>query len=141
MTIADAAKQWVNDKGDGVQFGGGDAPASDDKDKFQTLENICEVGWQAHIAWERIIGDDDESDETGREWSELTDGRRHHIYNMVRWMAEHPTASVAAQHDAWRASIAANEPDHPNLVPFDELPFAQQVKARLWRHIIFAVLG
>jgi len=137
MTITAAAKQWINDKGEAVAFVGvTDHPTTDDREKFQTLEAICEVGWQAHIAWERIIGEPHD-----RDWEYLDNERKNEVYRMVRWMAEHPTASVSAQHDAWRATIAANEPDHPNLVPFDDLAFAQQVKARLWRHIIFAVLG
>ena len=129
---------WINNKGDGMQFGGGD-PRPDDRQQFQSLDAISELGWQSHIAWERIIGEQPKPD-----WSALSPGQKVAIVDSVRWLIEHPTSSIATQHDAWRARMYADgtrsEP-HPNMVPFDELPFSQQMKARLWRHIIFAVLG
>jgi|SRR5580704_16471371 hypothetical protein len=106
---------------------------------FKSLDVIAELGWQAHIAWERIIGEQPKPD-----WSALSPGQKVAIVESVRWLIEHPTSSVAAQHDAWRARKTGAIPlddFHPNMVTFDELPFSQQMKARLWRHIIFAVLG
>ena len=128
----------VNNKGEDVQFGGGET-RPDDRQQFQSLDAIAELGWQSHIAWERIIGEQPKPD-----WSALSPGQKVAIVDSVRWLIEHPTSSVAAQHDAWRALMYADgtrsEP-HPNMVPFDELLFSQQMKARIWRHIIFAVLG
>jgi hypothetical protein len=129
--------QWINDKGEGVAFGGGTEAAPDDRQNFQRLDVIAELGWQAHIAWERIIGEQSKPD-----WSALSNLQQRTIADSVRWLVDHPTSSVAAQHDAWRARKTFDEyKDHPNMVPFDDLPFSQQMKARLWRHIIFAVLG
>ena len=135
MTVTDAAKQWINEKGEAVQFGGGEEKG-DDRQPFQNLWTICEVGWQSHIAWESMCGESPQLD-----WVNLSEERKHEIYELTLWTVEHPTSSVSAQHDAWRARMAAKGIDHPNMVPFDELPFSQQVKARLWRHIIFAVVG
>ena len=106
---------------------------------FKSLDVIAELGWQSHIAWERIIGEQPKPD-----WSALSPGQKVAIVDSVRWLIEHPTVSVAAQHDAWRArrmGSAIGDDFHPNMVEFNDLPFSQQMKARLWRHIIFAVLG
>jgi hypothetical protein len=116
-----------------------------DEPNFKSLDIIAELGWQAHIAWERIIGEQPKPD-----WSALSPGQKVAIVDSVRWLIEHPTSSIPAQHDAWRATkydamyrtpYAHGVDPHPNMVPFDDLPFSQQMKARLWRHIIFAVLG
>jgi hypothetical protein len=112
---------------------------SDDQKQFRQIDVIAEIGWQTHIAWERIIGEQPKPD-----WSALSPGQKVAIVESVRWLIEHPTSSIAAQHDAWRARMASGgliNHEHPNMVQFDELPFSQQMKARLWRHIIFAVLG
>jgi hypothetical protein len=126
--------QWINDKGEGVAFGGGAEPKPDDVTDYRRIDVIAELGWQSHIAWERIIGEQPKPD-----WSALSPGQKVAIVDSVRWLIDHPTSSVAAQHDAWRARNY--DVTHPNMVPFDDLPFSQQMKARLWRHIIFAVLG
>jgi hypothetical protein len=129
-------EQFINDKGDGVAFGGGVDGLGDDAINYRNLDAIAELGWQAHIAWERIIGEDPQ-----QEWRDLNDAQKETVRHGVRWLVEHPASSIAVQHDAWRARKHALSSDHPNMVPFDELPFSQQMKARLWRHIIFAVLG
>jgi hypothetical protein len=128
--------QWVNDKGEGVKFGGGVEGLGDDAMNYRNLDTISELGWQAHKAWERIIGEQPKQD-----WRDLSDEQKESVRYGVRWLIEHPTSSLAVQHDAWRARTVGKGEDHDNLIPFDELPFSQQMKARLWRHIIFAVLG
>ncbi|SRR5216684_1233333 len=120
--------------------------AIETESNFKSLDVIAELGWQSHIAWERIIGEQPKPD-----WSLLSPGQKVAIVDSVRWIIEHPTSSVAAQHDAWRARMAGDgwqlgdkdntTKSHPNMVSFDDLLFSQQMKARLWRHIIFAVLG
>jgi len=103
---------------------------------FQTLDVITELGWQCHLAWEKIIGE-----EPRRDWDDLPVDDKASLAESVMWLINHPSSSITAQHDAWRAKKISADPDHHNLVPFDELPFPQQMKARLWRHIIFAVIG
>lgn len=144
--IDQTTPQWINDKGEGVQFGGG-KPQEDDRAQFQRLEFIAELGWQAHIAWERIIGEIPKPD-----WRNLSSDQRSVLLQGVQWLIENPTSSISVQHDAWCASKAGNGWEygekkdlsrkiHPNMTCFDDLPFSQQMKARLWRHIIFAVLS
>jgi hypothetical protein len=116
-----------------------DLPNDGTREIYQQVDVIAELGWQAHIAWERIIGEPPKLD-----WWALSPGNKVAIVDSVKWLIEHPTSSVSAQHDAWRARMASRgliENEHPNMVPFDSLPFSQQMKARLWRNIIFAVLG
>lgn len=130
--------QFVNDQGEPVTFVGPTVvDALDDKDACQRLEVVAILCWDSHQAWERIISERD-GDEP---WETLSDAQRKEIADSVLWLTQHPTASVAAQHDAWRARKMLHDPSHPNLKPFDELPFSQQVKARLWRHVLLAIMG
>ena len=116
--------------------------AANDRDLLTTVDVIAELCWLTHRAWEKIIGqredgDDDECDF----WNELDDDDQDRVRDSVKWFIEHPTASLSAEHDAWGERKMTIDPHHPNLVPYDELPFDQQVKLRLWRHTILAVIG
>jgi hypothetical protein len=95
--------------------------------------------WDTHRAWENNIGESIDY----RFFGELEEDEQNNIASSVRWLVEHPTASISAQHDAWRERVSQipDYEDHPNLKPFDELPFAQQMKARLWRHVVLAMIG
>lgn len=144
---AQPTPQWINDKDEGVQFGGGVQLDPDDRETVATLEGVCRIGWAAHTAWEWYIGEI-----ANPEWIYLDPEKQREVADSVLWLKDHPTSSVAAQHDAWRAIKAAKgwqfgedkdarAKTHPNMVPFDELPFSQQMKAKLWRHITFSILG
>jgi|SRR5216684_917972 len=115
---------------------GPDAPPqpANDRDMYRTLDVITELGWQAHLAWEKILGETPQDD-----WDDLASAQQDDLRASVEWLLQHPTASISTQHDAWRARY--HDLGHPNLVPFDELPWPQQMKARLWRHVILAVIG
>ena len=108
--------------------------SQDDRATYQTIDVVAEMAWETHRAWEKIIGEPEYPP-----WEFLPPGHKAKVLASVTWLIDHPTSSLIAQHDAWRASLFG-EP-HDNAVPVDELPFSQQMKARLWRHIIFAVLG
>ncbi len=130
---------WINDKNESVRFTGPDEQpkkAANDRELYQTIEVMAELGYECHRAWENIIGE-----KWPLPWDELSPNQRDELVESVKWLASHPTSSISAQHDAWRARMITVDPDHPNLVLFDDLPFSQQMKARLWRHIIFAVAG
>jgi len=128
---------WINDKGETIDFPPSTEPqAANDRDLYQTLDVITELGWETHRAWEKIIGEDDNPS-----WDELNYDEKQDLRESVEWIIVNPTASIYAQHDAWRARTVASNPTHPNLVPYDELPWPQQMKARLWRHIILAIAG
>ena len=105
-----------------------------DRATYQTIDVVAEMAWETHRAWERVI-----NEKINMDWCMLSPGDKARVVASVTWLVDHPTSSLIAQHDAWRASL--NGETHDNAVPFDELPFSQQMKARLWRHIIFAVLG
>jgi hypothetical protein len=135
---------FVNDKGEQVDFPPDDSPdAVSDKDAadraaFCTIEAIAELGWEAHRAWESIIGEGPKL-----AWEQMSDDRRAALCDGVKYILKHPAASTSAQHDYWRARRASTVGDdfHPNMVPFDQLPWAQQMKARLWRNIVHAIVG
>ncbi len=130
---------WIKDNNESVRFTGPtEQPkeAANDRELYQTLDVMAELGYECHRAWESIIGE-----KRPPPWEELRATEKDEIIESVKWLASHPTSSISAQHDAWRARMVVIDPDHPNLVPFDELPFSQQMKARLWRHIIFAIAG
>jgi hypothetical protein len=110
--------------------------ADNDSDMYRTLDVISELCWETHQAWERIISEPELSC-----WEELTDVERARVIDSVKWFIDHPSATLSAEHDAWRARKILQNPDHTNLVPYDELPFSQQVKLRLWRHTMLAVIG
>ncbi len=107
---------------------------ADDRAKWQTIQVVSGLAWQVHASWESIIGEDD--NENFPDDDELKK-----VIDSVQWLIDHPSATMAQQHNRWRSIKAMDDPDHPNLVPFEELPFAQQMKARLFRHIVLAVLG
>jgi hypothetical protein len=126
---------WRNDKEEEVTFAPGYIMEPDnDRDLYATVDTVAELGWECHRAWEKIIG------EAPRPaWDDLSEFAKDRLRASVKWLAQHPTSSVSAQHDAWRADNF--DTGNPNLVPFDELPYPQQMKARLWRYIIFALMG
>src|SRR5712691_3830218 len=142
---------FVNNRGEQVDLVP-DAPVPIDennlaRDDLVTVENIARLAWESHITWEGIIGECPKPP-----YRTLTDDRQEEVCDSVRYILEHPTAPVAAQHDHWRARMAMDgwtygetksgaAMTHPNLVEFDALPFAQQMKARLFRHIVHAVVG
>ncbi len=142
---------FLNDRGEQVDLVA-DAPApigenNSSRDDLVTIENIAQLGWQAHREWESIIGEP-----VKVEWEDLSEAWQRNVCDGVRYILEHPAAPVSAQHDHWRARMAMDgwtygetkngaAMQHPNMVEFDRLSFPQQMKARLWRHIVHAVVG
>ena len=119
---------------------GVNAEPSDDRATYQTIDVVAEMAWETHRSWEKIIGEPEKTP-----WEFLPPGEKSKVISSVTWLIDHPTSSVAAQHDAWRAQrmgSSIGDDFHPNMaLNFDDLPFSQKMKARLWRHILFAVLG
>jgi hypothetical protein len=150
--MSDQATTWVNSDGGDVEFkndqGAPDvSEVADPPPPFQDLGSIAELGWQAQLAWEHILGELPRLD-----WEDLPDKEKINVVFLVKWLLDNPTSSVSAQHDAWRARKAADgwkdgeRKDYqaltnPYMKPFDDLSPLQQRKARLWRHIIFAMVG
>ena len=112
-----------------------------------TVEDIAELVYEASRAWCLIIGE-----KPMPPWWEVDPVTREKTADGVRLMLAHPEASLAAQHDWWCAARAADgwqfgevkdyeKKTHPNMVPFDKLPWDQQVKDKLARHIVHAIIG
>src|SRR5215813_328486 len=92
--------------------------------ELQSIEVICEIGCAAVEALEGILGETE---------GEASSDKADDIEAGVRFIIDNPAAPLAAQHEAWiernRGRLAA---DDPRLVPYDQLPFGMQLKARLW---------
>ena len=103
------------------------------KAELQSLETICEIGSAAVDALEEILGED-EGDASVYKAEDVEAG--------VKFIVDNPAAPLAAQHQAWiERNRARLKPDDPRLVPYEQLPFGMQLKARLWRHIVHAIIG
>jgi hypothetical protein len=114
-----------------------DPPAvPDEREMLQQVDVIAEIGYEAVRTLETISGEEPVA------WCDLPPERVADVEAGVRFVLDNPNAPLAAQHDAWvarnRQRLAA---DDPRLVSFDQLPFGQQLKARIWRHIVHAVVG
>lgn len=141
----------TNDKGEPVALTGGEAeqapPAGEVTRESITVDEIAELAYEAARAWCIIIGE-----VPMPPWVEGTPQIREKTADGVRSLLANPAASLSTQHDWWMAARAADgwqygevkDPEkktHPNMVPFDQLPWDQQVKDRLFRHIVHAIIG
>jgi len=110
-------------------------------DELRTLETICAIGDAAVIALEGLLDSDGKEEEavpylfaSAEQQSETEAG--------VQFILDHPASPLSDQHAAWLERNAGRlAADDPRRVPFDQLPFGMQLKARLWRHIVHAVVG
>jgi hypothetical protein len=112
--------------------------AANDRDLLTTVDVIAELCWKTHCAWETVIGEDGDF---LIDFNDMEEFEKDRIRDSVKWFIEHPTASLSQEHNAWVDRKAATDPNHPNIAQYTDLPFAQQVKLRLWRHTILAVIG
>lgn len=106
----------------------------DQRIELQSIEVICAIGDAAVCELEDWLGEPVSEHENAERMADLEAG--------VRFILDNPSATLAAQHEAWKERNRARlKPDDHRLVPFDQLPFGQQLKARLWRHIVHAIIG
>lgn len=84
-------------------------------------------------------------------WDDAPQWQRDSIVAGVRFVALNPNAGDSASHEAWMRDKLAEgwkygevkDPEaktHPCLLPFDELPAAQQFKDKLFRTIVLAAM-
>lgn len=133
---------FVNDLGQPVNLT--PAPAdtkyardAKERDELMTAETIAELAYECERRWEKIIGDAPRPD-----WDELDEARKLQLIAGVVWMLSHSSASLAQQHDHWRAQTGKGDTSSEgNALPYDDIPWAQQIKARLWRHLCHAIVG
>lgn len=113
-----------------------------DREKYVTLETISELAWETHRAWEKILGEP-----PTLPWDNLSASRQREIMDGVRYILDNPHQPVFAQHDFWRATQHAKSPmalrdkQIDNFLDYEYLKWSQQMKARLYRHIVHAIVG
>ena len=108
---------------------------------------IAMVCHEANRAYCASLGDDSQL-----EWMDAPEWQRESAVNGVQFHLANPEAGDSASHDNWmREKLEAGwvfgevkdpeatPPTHPCLVPFDELPPAQQFKDRLFRTLVHSV--
>jgi hypothetical protein len=106
---------------------------------------IARVAHEGNRAWCIAHGDLSQP-----RWEDAPDWQVRSAIDGVRFHRANPDAGDNASHDAWMAHKIADgwvygetkDPDaktHPCLVPFDQLPFEQQAKDRLFRSIVHAL--
>lgn len=135
---------FVNDAGETVILAPGNPPIDPERAALQQVEVIAEIGhaavMQLEITQLECLGYDPEVE--WRTWWDLSDDEQNDRIAGVRFILDNPALPLAAQHEDWiRRNDARLSSGDPRRRPFDELPFGQQLKARLWRHIVHAIVG
>lgn len=109
------------------------------------VEAIARTCHEVNRAWCEYNGDSSQ-----KPWEFAPDWQKESAINGVQFVLENPNAGDAASHEAWsREKIAAGwtygpvkdeaAKTHPCLVPFGELPPAQQFKDRLFRTVVLSM--
>ncbi|KAB6717730.1 RyR domain-containing protein [Roseobacter sp. TSBP12] len=117
--------------------------------RAQIIENIARVTHEANRAW--CLAHGDRSQPT---WDDAPGWQKDSARAGVQFHLDNPDVGDSASHDNWMVQkIAdgwvygdekdpqASPPTHPCLVPFEELPEAQQIKDALFRSIVHAIAG
>lgn len=97
---------------------------------------------EVNRVWCAYNGDDSQP-----EWDEAPEWQRASAIAGVKFVVANPDAGDSATHDSWMREKKTDgwvygevkDPEaktHPCMVPFDELPAAQQFKDRLFRTIV-----
>lgn len=114
-----------------------------------TMEDAAEIARTCHEAnrsWCEMNGDLSQLP-----WDQAPDWQKDSAIAGVMFLIENPDAGDSATHDSWSAQKIADgwtygevkDPEaktHPCLVPFEELPHAQQFKDKLFRSIVLSSL-
>lgn len=112
--------------------------------RLKIIRIAC-VCHQANKAWCEFEGDFSQKD-----WEDAEQWQRDSAINGVKFRLENPDAGPDAQHNAWMADKIAGgwiygevkdteKKTHPCLVPFDQLPWFQQKKDKLFIAIVDAL--
>ncbi|MEI8101756.1 MAG: RyR domain-containing protein [Bacteroidota bacterium] len=109
------------------------------------VEYIAKCCHEANRIWCQANGD-----ESQKHWEDAEQWQRDSAIKGVHFVLDNPDATASSQHDYWSAvKIAdgwvfgevkdAEAKTHPCLVPFEELPFFQQKKDKLFKAIVSAL--
>lgn len=110
------------------------------------VAQIAKVAHEANRAFCQTLGDD----MTPKPWEACSDAQRASIISGVLFRLNNPSAAPGAQHEAWRQAKIADgwkhgpvkdeaKKEHPNLVPFTDLPLNQQLKDALFQGVVDAL--
>lgn len=122
--------------------------AAPPQERFWTaaeIAHIAEVAHEANRAYCRMLGDNSQV-----LWNRAEQWQRDSAIDGVKFVLRYPSAGDDAAHTNWmNVKISdgwtygeTKDPvakTHPCLVPFENLPRAQQVKDRLFRAVVVAV--
>ena len=109
------------------------------------VEMIAIMCHETNRAWCELYHDNSQ-----KPWADAEAWQRDSARRGVLYALENPDAGDSAQHDAWMADKIkdgwtfgtvkdAAGKTHPCIVPFDQLPFEQQAKDKLFRAIVRAL--
>ncbi len=107
---------------------------------------IARVCHQVNKAYCEALGDTSQP-----EWEDAPQWQRDSALLGVKLHTENPQASASASHESWMAQKVAEgwaygdvkNPEakqHPCIVPFDQLPVAQQAKDFIFRAVVHALV-
>lgn len=111
-----------------------------------TNEEIAKIAHEVNRAYCQALGDT-----SPLPWDEAPDGQKQSVLDGVRFHMEHPHAGPEASHANWVAQKLAEEwrrgdvkdearKLHPCLVPFVDLPIAQQAKDYIFHAIVHQLM-
>lgn len=111
----------------------------------EMLENIAKVGHEANRAYCQTLGDDSQ-----KPWDEVSDEQKAFVAEGVQFHLDNPGADASASHaqwyemkkrDGWTYGEEKDEEkkNHPNFVPFVNLPVEQQRKDALFAGVVNAL--
>lgn len=111
------------------------------------IDTAAALAHEVNRVWCSMLGDFSQP-----AWPDAPDWQRESAINGVQFHMDNPSAGDSASHDNWMAEKVADgwvygdvkDPDaktHPCIVPFDQLPEEQQIKDRLFRSVVHAIMG
>jgi len=103
-----------------------------------TVKQIAEICHQVNKAWCKTIGDDSQLD-----WDLAPEWQKESAISGVLFRLANPNAKEDSQHNSWMNDKLkdgwiygdvkdAEKKTHPCIVPFNELPWEQQMKDKLF---------
>lgn len=114
--------------------------------KLLSVIAISTIAHQLNKAYCEQLGDNSQ-----KSWSDAPEWQRNSAMAGVEFHRDNPDASDSASHDSWLAEKVkdgwvygevkdAEAKTHPCIVPFDSLPIEQQIKDKLFRQTVHALL-
>lgn len=119
---------------------------SESFDNEPLVELAAEAAHEANKEYCESIGDDSQVD-----WAEAPEWQRESAINGVRFILDNPTAPPSSLHENWRAVKTqdgwtygpvkdVDNKLHPCMLPFNQLPEAQQKKDEIFFEAVTGVL-